>query len=508
MSEHNETGSEQILLVDDNPINLQILYKTLQGSGYRLLVAKNGRTALEIAQRAKPSLVLLDVMMPDMDGFEVCQQLKADAATADIAVIFLSALGDSPAKVRGFAVGGVDYIAKPFQSDEVVARVRTHIKIHRLERELARRNTELEADNQQILNAVEEGIIGLDSDGRVTYANPAATRITGWPAADLIGEQLQALPILQGAAGIDERMLVESAHLSGQIVRSDMELIRTRDDHFQPVAITLSARREGGAVMVLRDISAWLESEEQLRHTREEMETQRQHMAHMERLSSSGEMAAGIAHEVNQPLTAVVNYAQVGKRLLERETIDREKLVDLLDKVNTQAVRASEVIKRLRGYVKKPDAGRTRVDLNQLLQEVVALAEVDSRVNDVPIHLEFESSLPPLQVDSVQIQQVALNLLRNAMEAMQNAPDKQHGVVVRTGIEEGKVCFRVIDHGHGLPEEVQAQLFRPFFTTKTNGMGIGLSICQSIVQAHGGEIGCVNNETGGATFFCRLPPAE
>ncbi len=502
-----EIGNEQILLVDDNPINLQILYKTLQGSGYRLLIAKNGVSALEIARRAKPSLVLLDVMMPDMDGFEVCEQLKADSATAAIAVIFLSALGDSQAKVRGFAVGGVDYIAKPFQSDEVVARVRTHIKIRRLEQQLARRNSELEAENQQILDAIEEGIIGIDTDERVSFINPAAARITGWSAADMIGELLQTLPILQGA-GNHETVLFNRALQAGQVVHSDMELIRTREGRLLPVELTLSARKEGGAVLVLRDISAWLEHEDMLRHAREEMESQRQHLAHMERLSSSGEMAAGIAHEVNQPLTALVNYAQVGRRLLEREGIDREKLADLLDKINTQAVRASEVIKRLRSYVKKPDAGRTRVDLNELLQEVVTLAEVDSRINDVPIHLEFEGGLPHIEVEVVQIQQVALNLLRNAMEAMQNAPYKQHGVVVRTALEDGYVSFFVIDRGHGVPEEVQQQLFRPFFSTKTGGMGVGLSICQSIVQTHAGEIGYRSNAEGGATFYCRLPPAE
>jgi PAS domain S-box-containing protein len=504
----SEFGSEQILLVDDNPINLQILYKTLQGSGYHLLIAKNGYTALEIARRAKPSLVLLDVMMPDMDGFDVCAQLKADSVTADIAVIFLSALGDSQAKVRGFAVGGVDYIAKPFQSDEVVARVRTHIKIRRLERQLARRNSELAAENQQILDAIEEGIIGLDGDARVSFINPAAVRISGWSAADVIGESLQNLPILQNGGNDEEHVLLNRAYQSGQTVHSDLELIRTRDGKLLPVALTLSARKEGGAVLVLRDISEWLEHEEVLRHTREEMESQRQHLAHMERLSSSGEMAAGIAHEVNQPLTAVVNYAQVGRRMLEREQIDREKLIELLDKVNTQAVRASEVIKRLRSYVKKPDKGRVRIDLNQLLQEVVTLAEVDSRINDVPIHLEFESGLPVIAVDVVQIQQVALNLLRNAMEAMQNAPDKQHGVVVRTAQEANRVCFFVVDRGHGLTEEAQQQLFRPFFTTKSNGMGIGLSICQSIVQMHGGEIGYSGNAEGGATFYCRLPPAD
>jgi two-component system, LuxR family, sensor kinase FixL len=509
----NETGSEQILLVDDNPINLQILYKTLQGSGYRLLLAKNGQSALDIARRAKPSLVLLDVMMPDMDGFEVCTALKADSDTAEIAVIFLSALGDSQAKVRGFAVGGVDYIAKPFQSDEVVARVRTHIKIHRLEQHLALRNSELEAENQQILNAIEEGIIGIDADARVSFINPAAARITGWSAADMIGEPLQSIPILQGVGGNQEPILFNRALQAGQVVHSDMELIRTREGHLLPVELTLSARKEGGAVLVLRDISTWLEHEEMLRRAREEMESQRQHLVHMERLSSSGEMAAGIAHEVNQPLTALVNYAQVGRRLLERASVDgegvnREKLVELLDKINTQAVRASEVIKRLRSYIKKPDAGRTRVDLNQLLQEVVTLAEVDARINDVPIHLEFESGLPQIMVEVVQIQQVALNLLRNAMEAMQNVPDKQYGVVVRTGLENGYVSFSVIDRGSGVSEESQQQLFRPFFTTKSNGMGVGLSICQSIVQTHAGEIGYRKNADGGATFYCRLPPAH
>ena len=509
----SEIGSEQILLVDDNPINLQILYKTLQGSGYRLLIAKNGQSALEIARLAKPSLVLLDVMMPDMDGFDVCLQLKADPATAAIAVIFLSALGDSQAKVRGLAVGGVDYIAKPFQSDEVVARVRTHIKIHRLEQQLARRNSELEAENQQILDAIEEGIIGIDDQARVSFINPAAVRITGWSAADIIGETLQALPMMQGVSSDHDPILSNRALQAGQIVHSDMELIRTREGQLRPVELTLSARKEGGAVLVLRDISAWLEHEEMLRRTREEMESQRQHLAHMERLSSSGEMAAGIAHEVNQPLTALVNYAQVGRRLLERGgvdggSIDREKLMDLLDKVNTQAVRASEVIKHLRSYVKKPDAGRTRIDLNQLLQEVVTLAEVDSRINDVPIHLEFESGLPQITVEVVQIQQVALNLLRNAMEAMQSAPDKRHGVVVRTALENGYVSFFVIDRGYGVSEEVQQQLFRPFFTTKSNGMGVGLSICQSIVQTHAGEIGYRRNAEGGSTFYCRLPPAE
>lgn len=504
-------GGETVLLVDDNPINLRILHRTLEGSGYRLLTARSGTAALELIRAETPSLVLLDVMMPDLDGFEVCQRLKADPATSGIAVIFLSALDDSQAKVRGFAVGGVDYIAKPFQSDEVVARVRTHLKIHRLERALARRNVELEDETQQILNAVSEGIVGLDGDGRVTVFNPAATAITGWPPAEVIGERLYSLQLFQSDDGFfvpEEQTLPYRAYRLGFSARSEFELVRCRDGRVVPVAMACAPRHEGGAVLVLRDISEWLAHEEALRQTREELESQRQHMAHMERLSTSGEMAAGIAHEVNQPLTAVVNYVRVGKRLLVGDGAANDKLAPLFDKIEVQAVRASDVIRRLRSYVKKPDIGRHLIEVNALIAEVIALAEVDSRINDVSIHFEFASDLPAIYVDAVQLQQVALNLIRNAMEAMVASPQRELGVVVQTGMERGWVTFKVIDRGPGLAPGAEAQLFNPFFTTKPNGMGIGLSICQSIVQAHGGEIGCRPNAGGGMTFYCHLPPAD
>lgn len=504
-----ESGAlEHVLLVDDNPINLQILYKTLQGCGYKLLIAKDGETALDIASRVSPSLILLDIMMPGMDGFEVCETLKQSPETRDIAVIFLSALEDSSAKVKGFSVGGVDYISKPFQADEVVARVRNHIKIHRLERQLAKRNVELESENQQILNAVSEGIIGLDREGRVTMLNPAATVICGWSAADCLGEQLTTLRLFDA----DESQVVSEdqtvpyrSYKLGQSAHSDMEMIRRRDGGLLPVAVTSTPRAEGGAVVVLRDISEWVDSEETLRRTREELESQRQNLAHMERLSTTGEMAAGIAHEVNQPLTAVTNYSRVARRMLQEQPLEFEKLVELLDKLNAQAVRASEVIQRMRSYVKKPTGGLTTVGANDMIQDVIALAEVDSRINDVPVHLEAQSELPDITVDLVQVQQVALNLIRNAMESMADRNTHNQGVVVKTELRDRAIYFSVIDQGCGIPAGTEKRLFDPFYTTKPNGMGIGLPICQSIVQAHGGSIGFQGNKEGGTTFWFSIP---
>ncbi|WP_019531014.1 response regulator [Dasania marina] len=509
----DEGAVESLLLVDDNPINLQILYKTLERTGHRLHIAKDGETALAIAREVKPFLMLLDIMMPGMDGYEVCEALKSDPETAHIAVIFLSALEDSAAKVKGFAVGGVDYISKPFQADEVVARVRNHIKIHRLETELARRNSELESENVQILNAVSEGIIGLDKDGRIVMMNPAATAITAWPTADCFGEQLSAIGLFNSDAGhqvMEYQSLPYRSYYHGIAGHSDMEIIRRRDGERIPVAITCSPRPEGGAVVVLRDIREWVASEEALKTAREEVELERQYMAHMERLSTTGEMAAGIAHEVNQPLTAIVNYAQVAKRLMAADEFDKSKVEALLDKLNAQSVRASEVVQRMRSFVKKPEQGRRICDANDLMNDVLALAEIDSRVNDIPLHYEPDSSLPSVLADPVQIQQVVLNLIRNAMEACadQHSEDfntLSSSVIVRAQLEGDKVRFSVIDSGIGIAQELRDKLFTPFFTTKDNGMGIGLAICQSIIQAHGGELSFRNNVEGGATFFFSLP---
>ena len=218
-----------------------------------------------------------------------------------------------------------------------------------------------------------------------------------------------------------------------------------------------------------------------------------------------GEMAAGFAHEVNQPLTAIANYASVSRRLAEKEDIDRQKLGASLEKMQAQALRASEVIQRLRNFVRKPKTGKVVRDPNEVVEEVIKLAEVDSRHNHVPIH--FTPGLEDISIciDDVQIQQVLLNLVRNAMEAMADTGHREEGISVSTSSPSpGLVRFSVVDRGAGLAEDAEDRLFHPFYTTKDDGMGIGLSVCASIMQDHGGEIGFSRNEKGGTTFYIDL----
>jgi CheY-like chemotaxis protein len=191
-------NAPQILLVDDNATNLQVLYQTLEGHGYRLLAARSGTDALSIAQRALPDLILLDVMMPDMDGFETCRRLKADPRTRDTAVIFLSALNEAREKARGLALGAVDFVNKPFQAEEVLARVRTHLTIRELQTQLTRRNAELEHEltvAQELLREARDrsdGILLGDSevaarlrrDIRDAAASDDVLLISGPPGSD------------------------------------------------------------------------------------------------------------------------------------------------------------------------------------------------------------------------------------------------------------------------------------------------------------------------------------
>lgn len=504
----------RILLVDDNPQNLKVLYETLRDRGHHLLIANDGEKALQLAQRHHPQVILLDIMMPGMDGFAVCQALKADERTRSSAVIFLSALDDLDAKVRGFDLGGADYIAKPFQPQEVIARVETHVRITQLERSLEARNRQLEGDQVRILDAISEGIYGLNAQGRITFANPAAARMAGVTAQQLIGRDICELHFRDRGEGAPAPTLRELGicHHETPVHQRGIRMHRTDGSTF-PAEYRASPRFEEGvlqgSVVVFRDISVELDQEQALDEARQTVEVQREQLAHASRLSTMGEMAAGFAHEVNQPLTAIANYVSLAERLLDRETLETARLQEVLPKIGAQAHRASEIIRRIRGFVQKPASGRERVDVGQLLEDSRAFAEVDARTNRIDIQLDVAAGLPEVLADPVQVQQVVLNLIRNALEASRMA-DSQTAVLVSARWDEwaeGMVQIEVRDQGCGLPADAEEKLFHPFFTTKSQGMGIGLPLCRSLVQAQGGEIGFERRAEGGTRFWFTLPAA-
>jgi len=265
-------------------------------------------------------------------------------------------------------------------------------------------------------------------------------------------------------------------------------------------AVHDASDRPAFLIIQVQDLSDRVNSEEEARHLRERL-------AHVGRLSTLGEMTAGIAHEINQPLTAISTYAQAGKRFLAMDDVSTSDLQDTLELIDNQAQRAAEVIRSLRRLVRRKAAKREQLNCNQLVRDVVQLAELDMRDQDVEIHLDLLPDLPDVSADSVQVQQVVLNLIRNALEALKD--NESAGKITIRSTTQGPEWIRISveDTGPGVSEEMLDNVFSPFRSSKESGMGLGLSISRSIVNAHGGELRFENNPEGGASFYFTLPSA-
>jgi len=222
-----------------------------------------------------------------------------------------------------------------------------------------------------------------------------------------------------------------------------------------------------------------------------------------------GEMAASIAHEVNQPLAAIAAYAQGCRRLLVGEAASNPLLADAVTRIANEALRAGDIVHRLDDLARKRRGQRVRCDVNQLIRDVHPLAAVDARLHDVQLVFDTNGSLPPVLADGVQLQQVLLNLIRNAIDAMEETAAAQRVAVVRAVLrDDDAIEVTVADQGCGLCEGSEARMFEPFFTTKDNGVGMGLAISRSIVTAHRGRMWFTRNPDRGTTFHFTIPVAE
>jgi two-component system, LuxR family, sensor kinase FixL len=239
-------------------------------------------------------------------------------------------------------------------------------------------------------------------------------------------------------------------------------------------------------------------------HTEQRMHELQSELFHVSRLSAMGQMASMLAHEVNQPLTASGNYLQAARRIAEiAGNGTQAKVIDVVGKAAAQLERAGQIIRRLRGFVAKGESERAPEAVTKILEEASALALVGIRQHNVRARLEIEPDLPAVMIDRVQIQQVLVNLMRNAIEAMEGSA--RNDLVLRAALDGIAVRISVVDSGPGLPAEVAARLFQPFITTKSTGMGVGLSICRTIIQAHDGQIWAEPNPEGGTIFNFTIP---
>ncbi|MES9870769.1 MAG: PhnD/SsuA/transferrin family substrate-binding protein [Sedimenticola sp.] len=380
----------------------------------------------------------------------------------------------------------------------------------RLNRELKRAQLHLEQRHELILNSVADGIYGVDLQGNSTFVNRAMEQITGWKAEELIGKNQHDILHHTHADGTPHprhECPVYATYRDNVPRFVDDDVFWKRDGNCFPVEYTSTPLRdehEGvvGSVVVFRDISERKQAEEEARQHQMDL-------AHVARLSTMGEMASGIAHEINQPLTAIATNAHACIRMLEAGGEQNERIADVVEKIGSQAERAGEIIRQLRQFVRKEQPQLSAVNLNELIDEVVTLLKPEARRADVRIELDLEQEISSVLAQHIQIDQVILNLARNAIEAMEDMLEGDRVLTITTR-QGGKnaVIVTVADTGPGLSEEVREQVFNPFVTTKPSGMGLGLSISQGIIDAHKGRLYVDSNPGEGAVFRFMLPVTE
>jgi C4-dicarboxylate-specific signal transduction histidine kinase len=328
-------------------------------------------------------------------------------------------------------------------------------------------------------------MLRVSPGGRLLYANRASEPLLAtWTAEG--ASSLPSVWLVQAREALSAGHQREAEFHAGDRIYSSL---------FFPVS-------ELGYVNVYaRDITAVRRAEQELRRHQAEL-------VHVCRLSTMGEVATGMAHELNQPLAAISNYASGCGRRLRGGNAEPEELAQAMDRIGTQARRAGEIIKRLRALVGKQAPVRGRVDLNDLLAEVSAFAEFEIAKAGLSVELDLAEAPITVLVDRVQIEQVLLNLMRNALDALEEVPTERRRLALRARTENGWALALVEDSGPGIAPEVMARLFDPFFTTKINGMGMGLPISQTILDNHGGKLS-VSSEVGAGTCFqVRLPLSQ
>jgi two-component system, NtrC family, sensor kinase len=420
--------AQAVLIVDDNPTNLSVLSESLSNAGFRVAVATDGESALKQIKYRQPELILLDVMMPGIDGFETCRRLKADPLTHDIPIIFMTALADTENKVRGLSLGAVDYITKPFQQDEALARVKAHSQLRSFAKTLGEQNQQLTTQKAELSEAL------------------------------------------------------------NQLQKTQTQMLQT------------------------------------------------------EKMSSLGQLVAGVAHEINNPVTFISgnliptrDYVQDLFKVIrlyqkhyphpadeiqtELEAIDlnfvAEDLPKLLISMKTGADRIRKIVLSLRNFSRLDESECKAVDIHEGIDNTLMILghRLSLKPNRPEIQVVREyGNLPQVDCHVGELNQVYMNILSNAIDALE--PSLNHSIEcpkirIWTELNESQqIVIHIIDNGIGIPQEIQPRIFDPFFTTKPIGQGTGMGLSTSyqiVEQQHGGSLTCVSTPQHGTELMIKLP---
>ncbi|MFA7270820.1 MAG: response regulator [Sterolibacterium sp.] len=518
---------KEILLVDDAPASLQLLTRLLEEAGYVVRQAPSGKLALWTIESKHPDLILLDVKMPGTDGFEVCRLLKANPATRDIPVIFLSAQDEVTDRVRGFKLGAVDFIAKDFAKEEILARVDTHLTLayvkkaleterETLEARVKERTREIEQSKvllQRVVDSFPDWIFVKDIDHRFLLVNKAMADANDLKQQDMVGKQdieLFSPELAQVFHEEDEKIL------AGNIYRGGVRHLRLSDTQERIFEIFKGPMHDNDGRIFsilgnLRDITDRVATEKVNRELREKISSSR-------RIEALGQLTAGIAHDFNNILAVILGFAEFARKAVAAGK--HEKLGYYLSEILQSSQRGKELVQQLLTFARNREASDTAIEVTPIVREINRLLQGTS-AEDKIITFYIDEALPPVRIQAVHLHQVLMNLVTNAHDASPSDGRIEFRVVeehIAHAIECSSchrefggrfVRFSVKDNGIGIQPSAISAIFEPFFTTKEigKGSGLGLSVIHGIVHSARGHVHVSSSPGIGTQFDVYLPSA-
>lgn len=529
-----ELKSTTVFVIDDNVNNLSVIRDHLLQNGLNPIPLKSGEEALQLIKKMKPDIILLDVQMPGgIDGFETCRQFKSTPLSSDIPVIFISALSESVNKVEGFNAGGVDYVLKPIDGEELLSRIYVHITISRLQRKLGEVNQELEHRVQVrtselertkdylagVIDSMDSVIIGIDAESNVTLWNQAAVKISGLSPEQASGKIIvDVFPSLQSEIDlINESLSIGQMRYKHRKLFDSTKHLIYEDIFVYPLA-------SGGAVLRIDNVSEKIHIQEIL--------------VQNEKMTSLGGLAAGMAHEINNPLAGIIQTAKVMHNRLYNLTnskknqaaaqesgvtveqissfMDKRGISRMLDTIISSGKRLTEIVNNMLSFVYKGRSELGQFSMTDILDECINLAGLDYDMKKhydfrlVTIKKSYSENLPFIECEKAKIQQVILNMLHNAAQAMHYSQIENPCIKLKVWYEQDidMLAVDIEDNGPGIEDHILQRIFEPFFTTKPEGVGTGLGLSVSyyiVTEDHGGQLTVDSVPAKGTIFHIKLP---